>query len=139
LEPDISGPITVEPGWRSADNPLVTDQPWTWIFTRGDDRLQLRRVQSESEYGLIIEDGTGAPRHYRFDDEVTLVNFQGDMEEFLLKTGWAFSEFSPERRTGRERRTWPRMRDRRRWWTDGLVAASLAFVGRGKSRRSGDS
>lgn len=129
----------VEPGPGSADNLLVSDQPWTWIFTRGDERLHLRRVQSESEYELVIEDGSGTPRQYRFDDEVTLVNFQGDMEEFLLKTGWSFSEFSPERRTGRERRTWPRMRDRRRWWTDGLVAASLAFVGRAKSRRAGDS
>jgi hypothetical protein len=98
----------------------------------------VRRIESDLECGLVIDDGGGIPRQYRFDDMVTLVNFQGDMEEFLLKTGWAFAEFSPERRTGRERRTWPRMRDRRRWWTDGL-AASLAFVGRGKSRRATDS
>ena len=41
------------------------------------------------------------------------------MEAFLIGSGWSFVAFSPERRTGRDRRTFPRMGDRRRWWTDG--------------------
>jgi hypothetical protein len=44
------------------------------------------------------------------------------MEAFLLKSGWSFVEFSPERRRGSERRRLPRLLgDRRRWWTDGMV------------------
>jgi len=95
------------------------DLPWTWVFARNGQRLELSRLESEAECRLVIEDGQGTPRNYRFNDMVTLVNFQGDMEEFLLKTGWTFVEFRPERRSFKERRTWPRMRDRRRWWTDG--------------------
>ena len=95
------------------------DSPWTWVFARGAQRLELTRLETESECRLLIENGEGGPRSYLFNDMVTLVNFQGDMEAFLLNTGWLFMEFRPERRTGRERRTWPRMRDRRRWWTDG--------------------
>ena len=50
------------------------------------------------------------------------------METFLLKTGWVLTSFSPERRGGRDRRSFPRIDDeRRRWWTDG-IAAKLKVV-----------
>ena len=39
----------------------------------------------------------------------------------LLKTGWSFNEFLPDRRSVADRRTWPRLTERRRWWTDGLL------------------
>jgi len=43
------------------------------------------------------------------------------METFLLRTGWTFASFSPERRIPLDRRTFPRITsDRRRWWTDGV-------------------
>jgi hypothetical protein len=94
-------------------------QDWTWIFVRGEQRVEIRRPDSEAPRQLVIADGRGEPRTYSFDDPVALVNFQADMEVFLLQTAWTFAEFRPERRQGRERRTWPRLRDRRRWWTDG--------------------
>jgi hypothetical protein len=69
----------------------------------------------------LIVAGDGVPRVYWFPDVEKLVHFQSDMEVFLLRTGWHFSEFSPERRRGTERRTWPRLsRERRRWWTDSV-------------------
>ena len=75
-------------------------------------------VQGYGEAVLTIVDG-GGPRSYRFGNMVALTNFQCDMEEMLLKTGWSFVHFSPEQRTGRERRRSPRiLGDRRRWWTD---------------------
>lgn len=92
----------------------------TWIFERGTQHLELRRREAEDGIFLTIV-GDGAPRSYRFDEMMALVNFQCDMEALLLKTGWSFIAFSPERRTGRERRTWPRLTERRRWWTDGQL------------------
>lgn len=61
----------------------------------------------------------GPPRSYFFADFTALVVFQSDMEAFLLKTGWSFVAFTPERRAGVDRRGWPRLDERRRWWTDG--------------------
>ena len=51
---------------------------------------------------------------------LTLMRFQADMEEFLVTTGWSLLEFFPDQRTGRDRRTFPRINERRRWWTDAL-------------------
>jgi hypothetical protein len=43
------------------------------------------------------------------------------METLLLKTGWTFQTYNPDRRSGGDRRGWPRRsNDRRRWWTDGF-------------------
>ena len=109
---------TVEPS-RVASDSSVVDEP-TWVFERGTQHLELRRRETEEGIFLIIV-GDGAPRSYRFDEMMALVNFQCDMESLLLKTGWSFIQFSPERRTGKERRTWPRMTERRRWWTDGQL------------------
>jgi len=61
----------------------------------------------------------GPPHSYFFGDFSKLVVFQSDMEAFLLKTGWSFVAFAPERRLGIDRRGWPRLDERRRWWTDG--------------------
>jgi hypothetical protein len=49
---------------------------------------------------------------------VRLTTFQADMEAFLVQSGWSFEAFSPDRRSGRDRRQFPRVSDRRRWWTD---------------------
>ena len=91
-----------------------------WTFQRGDERLRLQRHGSNTGYELMVI-GQGEPRTYAFPDLGTVEKFQADMESFLLKTGWSFEHFSPERRTGTDRRTFPRVDvDRRRWWTDGL-------------------
>jgi hypothetical protein len=103
----------------AASDSSVVEEP-TWIFERGTQHLELRRRETGDGIFLIIA-GDGTPHTYRFDEMMALVNFQCDMEALLLKTGWTFVEFSPERRTGRERRTWPRLTERRRWWTDGQL------------------
>ena len=94
------------------------EQP-IWSFVRGEDRLVISREDLDDGVMLIVA-GDGTPRSYFFRDPARLDVFQRDMETLLLKTGWAFAEFEPEKRTGRDRRGWPRKaNDRRRWWTDG--------------------
>jgi hypothetical protein len=89
-----------------------------WMFRRRGDQLLLRREETPSGVNLVvIENGTS--RSFTFKDLDRLVAFQSDMESFLVRTGWTFSAFEPDRRAGRDRRHMPRLSERRRWWTDG--------------------
>jgi hypothetical protein len=93
-----------------------------WIFAQNSRRLELRRHEIEDGVLLTVS-GDGPERSYFFRELQALVAFQSDMEAFLLKTGWSFEAFSPDRRSGRDRRGFPRVdNDRRRWWTDGTAA-----------------
>lgn len=90
-----------------------------WTFARGADILEISRQNLDDGIVLAIA-GDGAPRSYFFEECGRLEIFQKDMETLLLKTGWSFVSFAPNRRAGRDRRSWPRRaNDRRRWWTDG--------------------
>jgi hypothetical protein len=91
----------------------------SWTFVRGDERLTLFHDDARSGVNLTVA-GTGTPRTIHFSTLERCVRFQADMETFLLRTGWIFSEFSPERRSGAERRGLPRIAERRRWWTDSV-------------------
>jgi hypothetical protein len=94
-------------------------QQTSWSFARGNERLEITREKVDDGAMLVVA-GDGAPRSYFFRDFNRLEIFQRDMETLLLKTGWTFQAYAPERRTGRDRRGWPRRtNDRRRWWTDG--------------------
>jgi hypothetical protein len=92
----------------------------TWVFERAGQRIELQRQETDNGALLTIS-GAGAPRSSQFSDVIALVRFQSDMEALLLKTGWSFIEFLPDRRSVADRRTWPRLTERRRWWTDGLL------------------
>jgi hypothetical protein len=109
----------------------------TWVFTRGDERLEVQRCEEDDgNPAMVVRHGSAPPRHYEFPDVRALMRFQSDMELFLLQTGWAFTEFLPERRTGRDRRGFPRLTERRRWWTDGLKIYRERGSQRGPTRRS---
>lgn len=102
---------------RPADKTGVEHPIWT--FVRGDERLEISRTDVDDGVMMILT-GDGAPRSYFFREGLRLEIFQRDMETLLLKTGWTFANYSPEKRRGRDRRGWPRLaNDRRRWWTDG--------------------
>jgi len=90
-----------------------------WTFGRREERLILHREETEDGFLLAVSEN-GQPRSYHFTDLHRLIAFQSDMEAFLIRTGWTFIEFAPERRGGRDRRSFPRIAERRRWWTDGL-------------------
>jgi hypothetical protein len=92
-----------------------------WTFVRGNDTLEITREDLEDGITLVIA-GDGTPRSYFFREPHRLETFQRDMETLLLKTGWTFQGYEPDRRSGRDRRGWPRRsNDRRRWWTDGIA------------------
>jgi hypothetical protein len=114
--------ITYEP---LADQDGATDKPQVearWVFVRGNQRLELTRATLPDCVQLVVT-LSGEPRRvHTFPDLLTLTRFQSDMEQVLVWTGWTFVEFSPDRRTGRERRKWPRLEERRRWWTDARQA-----------------
>jgi hypothetical protein len=99
----------------------VDEQIWT--FGRNEQQLVIKRTPSD-EGTLLSILGDGPPRTTLFSDLDRLISFQADFEKFLLATGWTFTSFSPDRRTGRERRHFSRLlTDRRRWWTDGFGTA----------------
>jgi hypothetical protein len=90
-----------------------------WTFKRRSEQLLLRREETPTGVNLLVMEN-GTCRSFAFTDLDRLVAFQADMEAFLVRTGWTFSAFVPDRRLGRDRRQMPRMTERRRWWTDGL-------------------
>lgn len=49
------------------------------------------------------------------------------MEAFLHRTGWRLLEYSPERRRLHDRRSFPRLEERRRWWTDPEERAKVVW------------
>jgi hypothetical protein len=91
-----------------------------WTFERAGQQLEIRRDEADSAARLMLI-SEGLPRTYRFDEPNRLLKFQKDMETLLLQTGWSFVSFTPDRRSGADRRQWPRLEERRRWWTDGLL------------------
>jgi hypothetical protein len=99
-----------------------------WTFEREGQRLSLARDTADTPI-LIVLTAVDRPRRYQFDDLSKLIRFQADMETFLLRTSWAFERFSPETRRGRDRRGFPRLDDRRRWWTDGSKSMLKAVWG----------
>jgi hypothetical protein len=88
-----------------------------WTFGKGKERITLGRRPDSSV--LVVVRGRDEVREYRFVDVSRLRAFQTDMEGFLRKTGWTLLKFHPERRhRQRDRRRFPRLQERRRWWTD---------------------
>lgn len=106
-----------------------------WSFARGTDRLAISREAVDDGMMLIVA-GDGAPRSYFFREIPRLEVFQRDMETLLLKTGWSFVSFAPEKRGRRDRRGWPRKSDdRRRWWTDGSTGSNAAAAAKADTSR----
>lgn len=112
---DISGVQELD---ETETAPAAVDRCWT--FARDEDELTI--VHPRHSHGrLLIVMLNDLPRTYRFRDEQASRRFQSDMETFLTHTGWSFIGFTPERRTRRDRRQFPRINERRRWWTDGWL------------------
>ena len=87
-----------------------------WTFGKEKERISLGRQPDSCV--LIVVRGRDEVHEYRFADVTRLRAFQTDMEGFLRKTGWRLLGYSPERRhRDRDRRRFPRLEERRRWWT----------------------
>jgi hypothetical protein len=63
----------------------------TWVFTRGSDRLEVRRCEG----GLIVT-GVGHHREHWFNTTESLVVFQGELEAQLVALGWYLDAYHPE-------------------------------------------
>jgi hypothetical protein len=59
-----------------------------WTFQRGHEQLVLYSRESRRGVVLVVS-GDGDPRSYTFHDFNALVKFEGEMEEFLIETGWS--------------------------------------------------
>src|SRR5580765_661247 len=96
------------------------DRLQVWTFERAAERLIVRRRAEAEAFAVEIESSDGVPRVHRFEEEDKFLEFQYDLQYMLVHSGWTLVEFAPNRRTGRDRRGFPRVKnDRRRWWTDG--------------------
>jgi hypothetical protein len=104
-----------------------------WTFGRRGEQLTLAREKTAGGVNLVIT-GQGFPRSFPFDSLDRLVAFQGDMESLLVRTGWSLLSFSPDRRTPGDRRMFPRLRERRRWWTDAVGMTKRPTGGRSTRR-----
>jgi hypothetical protein len=104
-----------------------------WTFERGNETISIESDADTLFFEVVSRDTV--PRRYSFSEASELTSFQADMEAFLLQTGWTFLKCSPERRRGRDRRGFPRLAERRRWWTDSpelwkrLFAGNISMVG----------
>jgi hypothetical protein len=113
---------------------METQQVWT--FERAAERLIVRRRTVADAFAVEIESNDGVPRVHRFDDEDKMLEFQDDLQYMLVHSGWTLLKFAPDRRKGRDRRGFPRVKnDRRRWWTDGVETPKTASATSRRSRR----
>jgi hypothetical protein len=85
-----------------------------WTFARSAQRLELSRRPTPDGVLLFVKESGRANRSYFFNDVSALVHFQNEMEAFLIRTGWSFVAFSPERRRDGDRRSTPRSQAERR-------------------------
>jgi len=110
-----------------------------WTFEREAERLIVRRrADSDSDsFAVEIESSDGVPRVHCFSEESKFLEFQNDLQYMLVHSGWTLLEFAPDRRKGRDRRGFPRVRnDRRRWWTDGAQPVKTASRRKAKPSRT---
>jgi len=82
------------------------------VFARGGDYVRIQRLEPTR---LVVSSPAEEARQHDFDSIGALLDFQVDYEKQLIDSGWRLVEFSPERRSRRDRRKMPRFgEDRRR-------------------------
>jgi hypothetical protein len=85
----------------------------TWSFTRGAHKVEIRT--SETAFGFLVTITVdGLPESNAFRDESRAERFRSGMESALLAHGWTLTGFSPDHRSGNDRRVAPRPEERRR-------------------------
>ena len=120
VEHESSGATPGGASTRRESGQRQAAQDPTWTFVREADELMIvRPVDSDGCALIIVLNDT--PRTFAFRDERTTMRFQSDMETLLTHTGWSLVGFKPERRVRQDRRSLPRINERRRWWTDAWV------------------
>jgi hypothetical protein len=99
----------------------ITTEP-TWTFVRGVDELTISRRVCADGVILALSLNESAPHTYAFPNLAAARRRQTEIEGSLIRFGWSFVGYLPQRRSRDERRGAPRPADdRRRWWTDGYI------------------
>ncbi len=83
------------------------------MFEREGDYLVISRSSEPLATELTLSGHSITSRELTFASHGELVDFQLRFEEHLLETGWHFVSFTPERRSGGERRARAPEPDRR--------------------------
>src|SRR4051812_47302840 len=102
-------------GGRTAVIAIAGDARATWLYmNRSEETVRLAVRQVGSCFELTVA-GPGRRRAtYDFADAIALIQFQGVIENRLLRQGYALEHFARERRTVGDRRAYPRPADRER-------------------------
>ena len=92
-------------------------------FLKGGDELTVEHAVSEAGVTVTVRhdremDGETVRIHH-FADESAADDFRANLEASLLKFGWVFIGYLPNRRRSTSHQENPEHADRRRWWTNG--------------------
>jgi hypothetical protein len=68
-----------------------------WTFARRGETLTISRQHTAEGLLLVVTDN-GVAQSYFFNHIAPLTTFQVEMEAALIRNGWTFIDFSPERR-----------------------------------------
>ena len=94
-----------------------------WTFLKGGDELTVEHsVETDKVMVTVIrakESGEETAAVHQFPTNAAAEEFQASLEVSLLRFGWVFIGFLPNRRRRDHRRSQADRGDRRRWWTDG--------------------
>jgi hypothetical protein len=83
----------------------VTAMTLRWRFERGGDWIEISREAAANARQLEIAGANAAQRAIGFATHQELIAFQSGFEDHLVKTGWHYVSFSPDRRN-RPRSRW---------------------------------
>ena len=71
----------------------------SWLFTQGDQSVRLTRVVLDNDTCHLLIDGPADAQELRsFPDIASCLAGQGDVEEWLLATGFQLEDHTSERR-----------------------------------------
>jgi hypothetical protein len=84
-----------------------------WLFTRGHQSIRIVRAVAGACLLLSVH-GPGSNIDTRtFDDVISCMRYQADIERHLVTDGFSLERFLSDRRNGADRRSVPRQTDRR--------------------------
>lgn len=94
---------------------MIASVETAWLFTRGPLSVRIvRAVSADGAIRLVVEGPGDAADTRAFEDVVTCVNFQSDLERRLVAQGYTLERFTSERRAGPGERRQRSRTERRR-------------------------
>src|SRR5262245_30055219 len=95
------------------DPPAIGIVRDAWLFTRGQQSIRIVRAVAGACLLLSVH-GPGPAMDTRvFDDVISCMRYQADIERHLVTDGFSLERFLSDRRSGADRRSVARATDRR--------------------------